>query len=219
MSTKRKLLIVGGVLAACSFAGGAYAATSDTSPRQAFLSDVAKRLHVTPQQLQSAFHGAFLDQLNQAVKAGRLTPAQADAIRRHLERRGMLPFAFPIGPPHHGLIAAAASYLGLTEVQLFDQLRAGKSLAQIAKAHGKSASGLENALLADMRAKLDRERTDGRITGSQEQRILGRFQGVISQLMTHSGFGPRFGPPFEMRPRFHFGPHLAPPPLPPLPLG
>lgn len=42
----------------------------------------------------------------------------------------------------------AAAYVGLTPKELRAQLVSGKSLAQVATAQGKTASGLENAMLA-----------------------------------------------------------------------
>ena len=90
---KRKLAVVAALLAAVAFAGGAYAATqtSPISVRQAFLNDVAKRLNVTPQQLTSAFRGAFDDELANAVAAHRLTQAQANALKRDVGQSGSLP--------------------------------------------------------------------------------------------------------------------------------
>ena len=81
-SLKRNLVIGLAALAVAAFAGGAYAATQNSGPttRQAFLNDVAKRLHVTPQQLSAALNGATADQLQAAVKAGQLTQAQANAL-------------------------------------------------------------------------------------------------------------------------------------------
>src|SRR5207302_573533 len=77
---KRKAVIGTATLAVAALGGGAYAATqSSSNPRQAFLNDVAKRLHVTPQQLQSAVKGAYLDRLQAAVAAGKLTQGQANA--------------------------------------------------------------------------------------------------------------------------------------------
>jgi hypothetical protein len=227
---RRRLLIGGLILAACAFAGGAYAASSDnTSPRQAFLNDVAKRLHVSPQQLRSAFQGAARDQLNAAVKAGKLTQAQANAIEKRLReggappapffRRGLLPGRPGMVPfrPFFGLgpLGGAAQYLGVTAPQLFKELASGKSLAQVAKAHGKSVSGLESAMVAAERSRLDRARQNGLLTSSQEQRLLGRLQAKVSALVNQAGFRPRFGPLAgpPPGPRWRLPPRLTPVPF------
>ncbi|MFN8524125.1 MAG: S49 family peptidase [Chloroflexota bacterium] len=47
---------------------------------QQFLARVAANLNVTPTQLQDAFKKARIDQINDAVKAGKLTQEQADKI-------------------------------------------------------------------------------------------------------------------------------------------
>jgi hypothetical protein len=226
MISRRKLAIGAAVLAGCSFAGGAYAATKDSGPKQAFLSDVAARLNVTPERLSAALQGAFLDQLNAAVKAGKLSQAQANAIERRIRERGDVPFGI-FGPGHLGILGperfgfrhiagggplrSAASYIGISEMQLLGQLAGGKSLGQIAKAHGKSESGLESALIAAMRSNLDRLRSGGLITSAQEQRALSRMQEQVGWMVTHSGtwFGP---PPRALR-------QFAPPPGLPAPPG
>jgi hypothetical protein len=103
---RRKMVIGIAVLALAAFAGGAFAATQEqpVNARQAFLSDVAQRLHVSTQQLMSAIKGADVDQLNRAVASGRLTAAQASKMKRMIERGGPLPFlgflgAQAVGPP------------------------------------------------------------------------------------------------------------------------
>lgn len=86
-------------------AGGAYAVGSGSSDRdserEAFLGDVAKRLDVSPDKLNSALKGAMSDKLDRDVAAGRLTQKQADEIKKHLDEHGGLPFpgAGPPGPP------------------------------------------------------------------------------------------------------------------------
>ncbi len=102
-SLKRKLAIGLAALGVAAFAGGAYAATQSSAPnsRQAFLNDVAKRLHVTPEQLTQALKGATIDQLQAAVKAGNLTQAQADKLAQRLKQNGGapgIPFGFGFGP-------------------------------------------------------------------------------------------------------------------------
>jgi len=90
---KRKLAIGVAAVAAVAFGGGAYAATQSSPPsRQAFLNDVAKRLNVSPQQLEDALKGAFDDQLQAAVTAGKLTQAQANAIKQRVQKLGFAPF-------------------------------------------------------------------------------------------------------------------------------
>ena len=53
------------------------------------------------------------------------------------------------------VLTAAAGYLGVSQSQLVSQLQAGKSLADVAKAQGKSVTGLENAILAAMTSRIN----------------------------------------------------------------
>jgi hypothetical protein len=198
---KRNLVAGAAGLAVLAAGGGAYAATRQGSnDRQAFLNDAAGRLHVTPQQLQNALRGAALDRLDAAVKAGRLTQQQADAIKQRLQSGGGLGLGAAHGFRHRGFglgfafgarrvgLDAAARYLGLTDQQLRAQLRAGKSPADIARARGKSVSGLEAALTAGVRSRLDAAVKAGRITQAQEQRILSRLDQLVARLVQHRGF-------------------------------
>jgi hypothetical protein len=202
----RRLAIAVTALATVAFAGGAYAASQDsTNPRQAFLNDVAGRLHVTPQQLSAALQGAAADQLDAAVKAGRLTQAQADALKQKLQNGELpAPFLFKARPfygrPSFGLhapLASVASYLGLTPAQLVDQLSSGKTLAQVAVAHGKTAAGLKQAMLADARSHLNTAVANKMITQAQAQELLSRLSAKLDALMNaHPMFGERaWGPP------------------------
>ncbi len=272
---KRRLAFAVVAVAAAAFAGGAYAATKDSnaSVRQAFLNDVAKRLHVTPQQLTSALEGAEVDQIDAAVAAGKLTQAQANALKQRVQkghvllgalglfRVGAPPGApFPGGPgffrgnlrprmfpgpagkppfpggkppfpaprlafPAVGPLAGAAGYLGLSESQLLKQLGSGKSPAQIAKAQGKSVSGLEAAMVAKIKARLDRAVAAKKLTSAQEQKILKGFSNAIGKLVNRApgafGFAhPGSGKPWQpaLRGRSPKGPaSLIPPLAPPAP--
>jgi hypothetical protein len=212
-SFKNRFAIGAAALAAAAFAGGAYAATqSGTNSRQAFLNDVAKRLNVPPAQLEAAMRAAFIDRIQAEVKDGRLTQAQANAIEQRIGQ-GKLPF--PVGPGRehggefpggrmNGPLAAAATYLGLTPVQLFEDLGGGKSLAQIAKDKGKTTSGLEQAMVASVQTRLDKAVSAGRITKAQEQQLLTRFQNRLSRDVN------RTGPPHRMLRRGRLG---GPPPF------
>ena len=209
-------------------AGGAYAVTSRSSDdRQAFLNDVAKRLNVSPQELKDAFTGALADRLAADVKAGRLTQAQADEIKRRAQEHGGVPFLGPPGPggprafggpppfggpflgpppgrpgPILAGLDAAARYLGLTDAQLRTRLRSGKSLAQVASDQNKSVDGLKSAIENAVKKRLDQAVADKRLTQSQEDEILSDLHGHLDDLVNRKpGDRPRFAP------RWRRGPH------------
>jgi hypothetical protein len=210
-------------------AGAAYAVSGgSTGNRQAFLNDVAGRLHVTPQQLKDAVAGALADRLAADVKAGRITQAQADEIKRHAQEGGGVPFLGPpplapggpggppfghpppFGGPPPGApgpimagLDAAAKYLGLTDAQLRTRLRSGKSLAQVASAQKKPLDGLKSAIEAAVKTDLDKAVADKRITQAQEDNILSELHGRLDEIVNRTpGAGPRFGARFRRR-----GPH------------
>src|SRR6266536_87413 len=90
-----------------------------------------------------------------------------------------------LGGPSGG--AAIAAYLGLTEEQLRTQLEAGKTLAQIATAQGKSVSGLEDVIYADAKSNLDQAVANGKLTASQEQTMLADLKSHLDDIVNHTG--------------------------------
>ena len=95
ISAKRKLVVGAAGLAVLAGSGGAYAATQSSTPspaqdrpaarvdlaaeQKAFLDDVAKRLNVTRDQLDTAIKGAAEARIDAAVAAGKLTKEQGEA--------------------------------------------------------------------------------------------------------------------------------------------
>jgi len=82
------------------------------------------------------------------------------------------------------LLRAAAQYLQLDRTTLADDLRSGQTLAQVANARGKSVGGLEAAMVAAVRVKLDAAVSAGRLTSTREQQVLARVQKVVNRLVT-----------------------------------
>jgi hypothetical protein len=212
---KRKVAIGAAGIAVLAGAGGTYAAThrSNNDERQAFLADAAKRLNVSPKELSDALKGAFSDRLDAAVAAGRLTRAQADEIKQHLDAGGGLPFLggpfpggpFPGGPPKFfpgpgfhgggpvfGAFDAAAKYLGLSQEQLFRALASGKSLAQLAHDRNKSVDDLKQAIEDAAKTKLDAAVKAKDLTQAQEDAMLKELDNHIDDLVNRAGPGPRF---------------------------
>jgi hypothetical protein len=228
---RRYWIIFGAIALAIVAAGSAVAATKISSPSEqskAIINDAAGRLHVSSSALSSALMQAFDDQIDAAVKAGRLTKQQADVLKARVDKGqaplvGGLGFGFGFGGHrfvrpggmfgagrHGGMFGAGfrtiTSYLGITQAQLQSALASGKSLAQIAHAHGKTADGLVAALVAATKARLDRAVVAKHLTTAQERAILARMQDFIKSAVSgtaphpwsfgiphHGGFG--FGSP------------------------
>jgi hypothetical protein len=66
-------------------------------------------------------------------------------------------------------LPAAAQYLGVSESQLHAQLRSGRTLAQVADAHGHTRAQLVAAILAARKVRLDVAREKGQLTAAEEQ--------------------------------------------------
>lgn len=84
---------------------------------------------------------------------------------------------------HGGLLKAAADYLDLSPKQVHAEVRTGKSLAQIATAHGKSVDGLRAALVLALKAKVDAALTEGRLDAAKAQRLLDRAPAIVERLV------------------------------------
>jgi hypothetical protein len=204
-------LAVGG--AGAGVAATKLATNSPSGESKAIVNDAAKSLGVEPSKLSAALKKAYEDRIDAAVADGRLTKQQGDELKQRIES-GAFPLVGPLGfghgpgGPHellHGL-DAAASYLDLSEERLRSRLESGKTLAEIAKAQGKSVDGLEAAMIKDATAKLDAAVKAGRLTSAEEQRILAELQQHVGDLVNGTlpdrfpgrqgfGFGDREGPP------------------------
>ena len=227
----RKLIVLGTALLAVIVVGGGIAATKALTPKQesqAVIDDAAKQLGVSPDKLSSALKQALKNRVDEAVKSGRLTKAQADRLKQAIDD-GDAPL-FGLGPRRfhdhghfgfrghvHGPFAeglkAAADYLGLTRAQLMTELRGGKSLAQVAKAHGKTADGLVDALMKQADEKLDQAVKNGRITEAEKTEMLAGLKQRITDLVngrfpTPPRFFHRFAPDGDREPAA-FGPRFS----------
>jgi len=220
---RRKILIATAAALAVAGGGAAIAASKSGSPQEeskAVVDDAAKQLGVTPAKLSSALKKALENRVDAAVAAGRLTKEQGDALKKRIEAEdypilggfgmgvGMgvgMGFAHPGGGPgiihRFGHLDAAASYLGMTEAELRTQLAGGKTLAEVAKAKGKSVDGLVSALVADEKKELDAAVAAGRLTQKQAETILESAKQRATDLVNgeglrvHGRFGGPPGPP------------------------
>ncbi len=160
--------------------------------------------------MQSALEGAYDDRLDAAVAAGKITKEQAEAMKQRF-RSGPIPFpgGRPGGFGHGGLehagippLAAAATYLELTQAELLAQLESGKTLAQIAQAKGASVDGLKKALAARGEEEARAAVKAGRLTQAQADDLEARMAEHLDDLVNGVGHAgrergrhvPGFGP-------------------------
>jgi hypothetical protein len=96
------------------------------------------------------------------------------------------------------VFSAVASYLGLTQAQLRDQLLAGKSLAQVATAQGKTLSGLKSAIAAAVTARIN---ADSRLTAAQKAALIAEMKSHLDAMVnaTHSAGPDMRGTDMPMR--------------------
>jgi predicted DNA-binding protein (UPF0251 family) len=161
----------------------ATAATSDTTATAAVGDRVAK--------IKDALKGLVTD--------GTLTQAQADRVATTLAEK--LPARGPGGHGHglgRGLgrgpgLEAAAAAIGITAEELRTQLRAGKTLAQVAEAEGVSKATLIDELVKAAEARLAEAVTSGRLTQAEADAKKADLRARITEQVdrVHPGRGPR----------------------------
>ena len=140
--------------------------------------------------LESALLNALRTKVAAAKAAGKIDAARADRL---LQRAPQLVERIVNATPRArtsrargargGPLKAAATYLGVTNAQLETELRSGKSLAQVATAKNKSVDGLEQALLAALKQKVDAAVAAGRLDAARAQTLLERAPAHIERLV------------------------------------
>jgi hypothetical protein len=88
---------------------------------------------------------------------------------------------------------ATAAYLGLTRAELIQQVKSGKTLAQIAGEQGKSVDGLVDALVAAGTAQLDKKVADGTITAAQRDSLVSQLKTRVTAFVNGHGAPSGFG--------------------------
>jgi hypothetical protein len=220
MRRKNRIRLAASAGAALAVAGGGAAfAAGELSPRQessAIIDDAAEQLGVDAAKLTDALEQALENRVDEAVADGRLTEEQGAELKERIGS-GEYPLLGLRGGPgfrHHGhgpgaRLDAAATFLGLTQAELRQQLRAGKTLAEIARAEGKTVAALVDALVAAMKTELAEAVESGRLTDAQRDRILEDLEERIADGVNATPGRHFRGGPGE--PSFRSGPHVFPP--------
>ena len=154
---------------------------------QRFVDALAKRLNISTQNLDSAITQARSD-------AG--LPAQGQGFPGGGGRGERGKGFGGAGTLREGLDAAATA-IGITSDQLRTEVQ-GKSLAQVAQAHGKTAADVSTALKNAAHQRIDQAVTSGRLTAdqanTQKTQADQRIDQLVNQPLPQGGpGGPRGG--------------------------
>jgi hypothetical protein len=208
------LVLGGAVVAVTASAAGLpvvpFAATNPTPKAAAtarpqgqactnFVNHLANNLGKKPADVQTATRNALAQTVDDAVKSGQTTPQQGDALKKKLASNAELcPGAVsgigraapgPGARPH--LMADVANALGLSPADLTAQLKAGKSVKDIAAGKGLDETAFRSKFIAAVKADLDAQVAGGKLTAQQEQMALTKLQTAALPDWNHGPRAPR----------------------------
>jgi UDP-N-acetylmuramate-alanine ligase len=136
----------------------------------------------------AGLEAAMLAAIKAKLEARNLTPAQLQARQARAEKLvNRLVNAKLAGKQRaakSSLLRVSAKYIGVRPQALRAELKAGKSLAELATSHGKTAAGLKAAILKPIQARLTRAVATGRLTSAQAQTRLDRLSARLDKLIT-----------------------------------
>jgi polyhydroxyalkanoate synthesis regulator phasin len=161
--------------------------STGSNSAQVFVNKLAAILHLSPTQTQNDLKQAELQTVDQMVKDGQITQAQADALKSRINSGQGFEFGFPFR--HHGgfgdralaqnlrtaELNAVASALHLTPADLQTQLRSGKTLSQLEQSSGATDPAVRAAARNAAKTVLDSAVKAGTITQAQEDALLARI--------------------------------------------
>jgi len=185
-------LIVGAVAASATLvvAGGvALASSSDgirTTRCEARVARIAERRGVTADQLEANVKARLLARIDAAENAGRISSERAATLRERVSEGSLCRATGKARTAlaAHGLLRAAAAFLGLQRDELRAQLP-GTSLAALAEKQGKNVSALEAAMVAPAKAHLARAVANGRLTQGRADAVVDRLEKAAHRLAAH----------------------------------
>ncbi len=183
------------------------------------VADIASAKGVALETIVNAVIAEQTTALNEAVAAGRMTQAQADAILANLKT--VLPAHLQVRPvvglkgygvgfgkwgrahgPRGGFgihagasLDTAATSLNMTVAELVAELRSGKSIVDVAAAKGIALDTVINAIVTEQTTRLNAAVTAGRITQEQADAAIANLKENLPELLALKGgaFGFGFG--------------------------
>ena len=196
-----------GALAAVAVAGAVAVAVprlgtaqaDDTEPGRVarYQELLAKNLGISVDALKAAEKAARDQLIDEQVAAGKLTAEKA-AKMKEMPAGQLLRRAAAHGRGHRvravigGILDAAANVMHVSRDVLVQELKQGKSIAQVASERGVSRDALKQGIVSAEKAKLDQAVANGKITQAQADKLLQGLTNRVDKIIdrTREG-GPR----------------------------
>ena len=190
------------VLAAGAIGAATYVSAQTPGPtagvsqtvRQQFLDRLAQNLNVSTDQLTSALKTTELQTVDDLVANGKITQAQADKLKnainsgkdlglgRLLERREKAREKVATAIRRE-IGKSAADAIGISVGDLRNELKDGKSIADVASEHSVSLDTVKAQITSDAKAKLDKAVANGKITQAREDQMLQRLADNLDTIL------------------------------------
>jgi ribosomal protein S20 len=161
----------------------------------ATLAQVAQEQGVDAQTVIDAMVADATAHIDEAVQEGDLTADQANERKANLQERitSLVNEGKPKGGGPRGKgpkLEAAAEALGVSTDELREQLRDGKTIAQVAEDRDVDKQEVIDAMVADAREHLDQAVQDGKLTAEQANERKANLEERITTLVDE---GPQKG--------------------------
>jgi hypothetical protein len=173
-------------LAALGVASRVSAQDGTDTARRPILERVAEKLGIDVETLRGAFKDARLDAVDDAVANGAITEEQAAKARERIEQGKPLRYGHRAAAlrVRRAIVESAAGAIGMTLEELREELKAGKSIADVAGEHGVSIDNVKSRIVSDATTKLDELVADGRIDQARADAALAKLQERLDTIVT-----------------------------------
>lgn len=156
------------------------------------LATVAQNKHVDAQKVKDAIQSNLQTQITQAVSSGKVTQQQATEAQQQLSNKVEKIFnatnllgdqSNNFANPKFMLIPAldeVAKLLNMSQNDLLNQLQNGKSMTDIAQAHGVDTQKIQQTILDSGKAQLDAAVSAGKLTQAQADTAYQSFANFVT---------------------------------------
>ncbi len=171
-------------------------ATERQQRTEEFINRLATNLGVSPDRLREALKLTGIQEIDAAIAAGRITAEQGQRAKDAINSGNLPHFGMPgnRGGRHGGPGMdfgdimrrhddGVAQFLGITEDKLREEMRSGKSLAEVAQANGKTAAQLKTFILTNAKTRLDQAVKDGKITQQVADRMYQELEQRVDDMI------------------------------------